>query len=644
MNTTEHHSDSETEANDNIYKCSQSLEEKGYMYTTDGLYCPLTDNMYLKIGRNTNKYTYSIAEYENYTFNYISSTYTCKEAITEDKDSRTKKLVEYWSNTNNTTDIKPILSTIAVDLMNEDDFAQVNMTFNVYEEQQKKQSNDVDSLDKAIENRRNPKLNPFRLKKAEEVEAELKDIGLVKYLDEQLDKLHIGKHTNIYRKILGAFKIMQGKGSYIFETIAKAGEGKSLEDEIVFSLIIPKQYIYKVNSITTSSFTRYSDKSEYYFDRMILLFGDFGSQKSFGSMEEILNILKILITEKEYIRDLSDKADDGNYSNKQLKLKCESIGGVYSSVINEFTQGDSQLESRTISSTPYGAKEEDVMDFMIMLEYEDSIESKQKKEAEKELNKFQNYLLARVSDDIVIINPYGEVFKRYALHSEVPKRELKQSLELFDSYCKLTYYDCDEINGHLVASEKQINDYMANISLENALIPYESDFLKMIMAEDKVTELVIIDIPNTEESDNEPQSNPLDEYYNEVLDSFEDIKATSFSDLNSYEEERAVKRMLKLYKLGGTSADWRENVFFRISDIRRHYSKYKAYKNIDNVQSLIHRLVKKGYVDSIEYKDGKQSIYYLTEQCKDITIPFELTDEDKKSAERFLTKVGVIER
>ncbi len=31
-------------------------------------------------------------------------------------------------------------------------------------------------------------------------------------------------------------------------------------------------------------------------------------------------------------------------------------------------------------------------------------------------------------------------------------------------------------------------------------------------------------------------------------------------------------------------------------------------------------LVKKGYLDSIEYQDGKQSIYYLTEQYNDIAI------------------------
>lgn len=41
--------------------------------------------------------------------------------------------------------------------------------------------------------------------------------------------------------------------------------------------------------------------------------------------------------------------------------------------------------------------------------------------------------------DLTIINPYGSVFKRFALHGDVPKRELKQSLELFDSYCRLTY-------------------------------------------------------------------------------------------------------------------------------------------------------------------------------------------------------------
>lgn len=64
---------------------------------------------------------------------------------------------------------------------------------------------------------------------------------------------------------------------------------------------------------------------------------------------------------------------------------------------------------------------------------------------------------------------------------------------------------------------------------------------------------------------------------------------------------------------------------------------------MNNIQSLIYRLVKKGYLDAIEYKNRKQNIYYLTEQCKDIATPFELIDNDRESAEEFLKDVGVAE-
>lgn len=631
-------------SDNSIYKCSQKLAEKGYMHSNDGLYCPLKDNYYLKIGRTDKKYSYTLVKYENYEFEYMSTAYTCKEPITQDKNARNERLKEHWSNIGNTTDIEPILSTIAVDIMNEANFSQVNDTFEIYEQEKKKAITTADeSIDKAIEKRRNPKLTNHEQQRAKEVEKKLQETGFVKYLDNELDKIYVGEHTDLIRKTLVVFKIMKGEWSGILETIAKSGEGKSLADEILLHLIVPKQYIYNVNSITKSSFTRYAELDEYYFDRMILNFGDLGKKSAFKEMEDLLNILKVLITEGEYVRDLSDKSDEGSYTNKQLKLKCDSIGGAYSSTKNQFTEGDSQLESRTISGTPHGAKDEDVMDYMIYINCPISKQITEKKEAEKELKKFQLYLLYCLTMDLTIINPYGNIFKRHAIHSDVPKRELKQVLELFDSYCKLTYYNCDNINGHLVASEKQINEFMKDICLENALIPYESDFLQMVMAEGKNTELTIINTTIEEDSDNKNTTNPLDRYYNNVLNSFNDIKGDSFSDLKDYEEKRAIKRLLKLYKLGGTSTDHEKNVFFRISDIRRQYSKYKAYKNIDDVKSLIHRLVKKGYIDSIEYKDDKQNIYYLTAQCKDIAIPFVFTDEDKDSANEFLKKVGVVE-
>ena len=79
-----------------IYKCSTNLEEKGYMYTVNGLHCPLLNDKFLEISRADKKYSYAIIEHTNNTFNYLSPAYKCKEAITEEKTSRTDKLVEYW--------------------------------------------------------------------------------------------------------------------------------------------------------------------------------------------------------------------------------------------------------------------------------------------------------------------------------------------------------------------------------------------------------------------------------------------------------------------------------------------------------------------------------------------------------------------
>ena len=80
-------------------------------------------------------------------------------------------------------------------------------------------------------------------------------------------------------------------------------------------------------------------------------------------------------------------------------------------------------------------------------------------------------------------------------------------------------------------------------------------FLKMIMAKDKSTELTIINTAIENESDNE-NTNSLDMYYDNVLESIDDVDADTFADLKDYEEKQAIKRLLKLYKLGGTLSNY----------------------------------------------------------------------------------------
>lgn len=495
-----------------------------------------------------------------------------------------------------------------------------------------------------IEYRQNPILDKTQENQAREVASYIKKHGLIGYLSPKLDKLHIGEHRNLYRKLLGAFNVMRGKGSYLFETTAHAESGKSLEDKIVFDYLIPEEYIFKKNNMTEASFARYGEINIWYFTRLLINFGDFGSKEAFKKIEPVFNIIKMLITEKEYSKDLSDKNTTGNFKNKSLDLKVESIGGAYSTTINSFTDNDPQLESRTISSTPFDTDKNDIMDHILYLNTDRSQQSKDQKDTIEKLILFKSYLLSLVSFDKEIINPFGSVFKRYVNESNTPIRELQHLIEFFDAYCVLTHENCDVINGALVASENQLNAFFSDICLENVLIPYESNFIEMLMAKDKKMELIIID-DSIKEYEKENKLDPLNTFFNDALESMElyehEQNVTSYIDLENHRQKVFSSKLLQLYRLGGNAIEHKENVFFKLSDVKRIYYRYKAYRNIDDVGKLLHTLQLKGYLGKLEFKDNDQNIYYLTSKCENITVPIELTEEDKKDADKFLKDIGL---
>ena len=331
-------------------------------------------------------------------------------------------------------------------------------------------------IDAEIKQRVKPILNNEEKAKADAIADEINKIGLLPYLDNILKDIHMGEHKNIYRKILMLFKIMRGEASFLSETTAKAEAGKSFEDEIVFNLIAPQRYIFKLNDFTPASFKRYGAINPYYFDRKIVLFGDLGSKKAFNQVEDVFNIFKVLITENEYHSSKADKNDD--LKNIELDLKVNSIGAVYSTITNSFTENDNQLESRTLFSTPAIVNPSDIARQIFYLQIPKTKQSKARAKAEQDLKEFGLYLMQMVNSDIEIINPYFDVFWDYANKSENPIREFNQQLELFNAYCILTQNKCeDEPLNTKFASMEQLQEYMDYINLENALIPYEYDFL-----------------------------------------------------------------------------------------------------------------------------------------------------------------------
>lgn len=492
---------------------------------------------------------------------------------------------------------------------------------------------------------------------ADDIAETIQEKGLINYWNEHISKLHLGEHRNIYRKVLGAFNIMQGKASYLFETTARSGAGKSLEDKIAFRYIVPQQYIFRKSSMTHASFTRYSDVTPYYFDRLIIDFGDLGGKDSYKDLIKVFDVFKELITENFYSRDLSENTQQGQFENKTLELIVDSIGAVYSTTHADFTDADDQIISRTLKSTVYPVEIDELLEFIGYLKYSKSPQSIARDNAIKELERFQQYLLSMVNSDIEIINPFISVFMEYAKESEVISREYEQLLSLFDAYCLLTNYDCDKKfveKGYYVASTKQVKDFFNHIALENALIPVQSNFLKMIMAEDNQLHLTIIkeaDVQDLEDAENVESVSPLNIYLNTALEEtqdqvtlhkYDDAIITSIEDLDSKNQEIVINRLMKYYRLNGQSREHKENVFFTVNDISRTYKSKKPYKDIDNVSNLLNNLYRKGYIGKLEYKYKGSNIYYLTGKCENITKSVEITTQHLANQTNFLKNIGIL--
>ncbi len=502
-------------------------------------------------------------------------------------------------------------------------------------------------IEEQIQQRRNPVLTREEKAKADAIAKQINKKGLLPYLDDILKDIHLGEHKNIYRKTLMLFKIMRGEASFISETTAKSEEGKSFEDDIVFGLITPERYIYKSNDFTDSAFYRYGAINEYYFDRQIILFGDLGSQKSFKNVEPIFNKFKPLITEKQIDKDMADKND--SIGNIHLTLKVNSFGVVYQTTLNSFTKDDDQLTSRTVYSTPANVDTRSIIRQNHYLFYSKSKQSRAKAEAETKLKEFGLYLMQMVNKDIEeIINPYVDVFEEYAMQSDTPKREHKQQLELFDAYCILTHNQCvEEPKGSLFASMEQLKEYMDFINLENALIPIEYDFLKMLKAEGKANELTILyneyDLKD-EDGKEKPNINrnevtELIECENNAIELLNDSYAETKADLSTKQLKNLPYKLMNLYGLRSAGAKHKEKIFFRLSDLKI-YSKYNAYKNVDNVSQMLQTLHNKGYLGKYEQKYDKENIYYLTPMCNELNKKFEPKKTYNQYVTDFIANVG----
>lgn len=659
------------------------LETYGCKWDSYGFYCPLDirdkqDNAvpepyYLKISRGYDSYLMSVGILQEIDdkiqFDAVTGKWSDKKPITVMSKERNRGFGNMIKG-GKIPEIASPLDKVCTDLSKVRDFPQITEHFKVYQEMTKDTAEPDDTNDMIqamIDARCNPVLTEQEQVIADRVHAEIIEHGLTGYLDKPLNKIHIGDHRNIYRKALISLEIMRGDFSSFIQDLASAGAGKSHENDIVFDLIIPERYIMLVNDVTLAGFTRYGDLHIRYLDRLILLFYDKGGKNSLNNMEEVLNILKMLITEGKYHKDLTEKDNRGNPIIKPLDLQVDSVGAVYSTPnTDDDAIADDQLESRSLKCTPVEVNIDEILDHISYLHYKQSIQSKEKDNAEKILKDFSIYLLSLVNDDAVIINPYMEIFKRHAKTVDNRgdiTREFERQLALFDAYCRINKHECKDMGDNTYGvTPKLVEDYFNDINLKNALSPTQSDFLEMLMKGNSKKEPLILvnETDNPDDADDtcitidkcmdrameqfindselNERYNSDGNSYNPTLDRYGDDHDTiTYDVLTKQHREQVLKQILQWYKLkGGNKSE--SPVFFRVRDIHNHFRRYKAYKNISNISDILDKLRYKGYIGKLDKLEG-ENIYYLTTECNNLKQQ-KLTTEDKEKANEYLETVG----
>lgn len=658
----------EDSSSPSIYSPDEAMLDKGYDFDSSGLYCPYTfkyennpdqRDIYLKIERIPDKKT----DFMMYSWNYLvdgefkrlnyfrRSILPVEEEIDGGGKSSINRKLSHTGriarlNAEKGT-YKSFFEEILFDIVNSPSlevFKELDYEFHESDEDDEDWDEDDEFIDEEFLRRLDPDLDDDALADAKEVKEWIDDYGLINYWDSLVNPFHIGNHKAIYRKHLGGFNVISGKGSYFISTKAKSNVGKSLEDKIAFLMMIPERYIFKKNQMTLASFSRYSDINVRYFERMLIYFGDLGNKKAYEKIEDVFDAIKVLITEGYFSRDLTE-GNSSSMQNKTLELMADSIGAIFQTVRFDFLgDEEEQIASRSIESNPIEANDDEVLDFLFALKYPDSYENKSQKYAMEEIKKYHNYLLWLVKEDIKIIIPYRRFFKRFVKNSDVIFRDFNQIIELFEAFCILTHGNCIETpDGKLIASPEQLMTFISELSLDNTLPPVESNFLKMLISNGNKSELRIIE-------DSDDGLNPIAEFENAVMEHLgylENLKRyefESFSDLDFNKRMTAISKLLEFYRLGGTGLNHKENVFFRVNDVQRIHSSKRAFRDIDDVGSLLNKLYSNLYLDKLEYqdKDSKgRNIYYLTEKCKEILNPIRLENADIIDANNFLTSQDI---
>ena len=536
--------------------------------------------------------------------------------------------------------------------------------------------NDLDVY--SFDERLNP---PFDKKIAADFQMMLQneyDSSIVRYMENVIPDLILDENENIIKITLACITVMIGNYSYIIQLLGDAGIGKSYVIDVVLDYIIPKKYSFDINSITEAAFILLGELFPRFFERLILNFGDLGDPSRLESMANILDIVKILITEHRFDRYKVDK--DNLDVLKNLVIIAESIACIYGTVKGDKEDGKSdakgQKESRTLNATPTNHSDLELINFSQNAKTYGTYGHDKFEKSKNSLMEWQEFLKMKISrydsDEIVLIMPFRNMFDKILEFSKVKIRDFN----IFESLLSTLAYmniersitiekdgktfviPClDDVNDfiriiydnvglnvaekHLLLKLKQEFAFNYDEILESENLDYDYKYHDDYTDEEHYDEIIqtciasaVIDI------DGKPHDKNLDEW-------MDDLKGQN--DKTKYlQDQRYLDKIYSKYgmtkwnrkhnkdirkKENPNLEDIRPQIFFTVTDLKYSFGKHHAIKNIPDLSQSLIKLKEKGFINYLDYKNNRDAnIYYLESQILKIQDEYKMTKMDKIQA------------
>lgn len=300
----------DNEFNHSIYKVSQELQNKNYKYDNDSLYCHLNDSYYLKVSREKSKFSFTIGTYIDCTFKACSLEYTSNKSICEFNKDRNKQLNEFALKINNSFEddedkpfkeinIQDKLDEFAIDLLNEDDYAQINKDFKVYQE--------LCELDEDDESHDQTFDDYDDIVKSQALKL-IHDDSLFEKLQESISLTHEGnEQLKIKLPLILASLFVDAP----IQSELDADSGKGKTDVIVETIKnFPQRYVHILRTISPKNI--YYDKDSYNDDFNIVVFDDVILKS------DMIEVIKEIADNKKPIKELRTVIDG---KSKKFTLK-----------------------------------------------------------------------------------------------------------------------------------------------------------------------------------------------------------------------------------------------------------------------------------------------------------------------------------